>query len=109
MKKFWIITLFLTALSFSTAAFALDLSEARTRGLVGEKLDGFIASVKQPTDEVNAVVSDINSRRRAEYEKISKNNGQPVSIVGKVAAENIINKLPAGSYFQSPNGDWVKK
>lgn len=108
MNRILAIALFAAALSFSTAVFALDLSQARAQGIVGEKLDGYIGAVT-PSAEANAVVGEINARRKAEYEKIAASNGQTVSVVGKVAAEKIINGLPAGSYFQLPNGSWKKK
>lgn len=108
MKKFWTIALFTAALSFATAAFALDLSEARSRGLIGEKLDGFVEVIKQSA-EAQALADQVNTRRLTEYQRISKDNGQPVSVVSKVAAENIINNLPAGSYYRLPNGEWARK
>jgi hypothetical protein len=108
MKKLLILTLFTVGIAFSGAAFALDLSQARAQGLVGEKLDGYVGVVK-PSADAQAVASDVNSRRRAEYENISKQNSQPVSVVGKVAAETIINNLPSGSYYQGTDGSWKKK
>lgn len=106
MKRTLILTLFAAVMAFSVQAFASDLSAARAKGVVGEKLDGYVAAV---TSEGASVVSDVNARRRAEYEKISKANGQPVSVVAKVAAENIINGLPSGSLYQAPDGSWKKK
>ena len=108
MKRTVIIALFVAAMIFTAQAFAADLAQARAKGIVGEKLDGYIGAVT-PSAEANAVVGEINARRRAEYEKISKENGQPVSVVGKVAAENIINGLPSGSLYQAPDGSWKKK
>lgn len=108
MKRILFTALFSTALLLSGTVFAMDLSQARAQGLVGEKADGYIAAVT-PTAEANAVVSDVNARRKAEYERISKENGQPVSIVGKVASETIIKGLPSGSYYQSASGAWQKK
>lgn len=108
MKRTFIAALFAVAMIFAVEAFAMDLSQARAQGLVGEKLDGYIGAVTASSD-ATAVVSEINTRRRAEYEKISKANGQPVSVVGKVAAENIINGLPGGSLYQGADGSWKKK
>lgn len=107
MKRIFYTALFAVSLFTAGTVFAMDLSTARAQGLVGEKPDGYIAAIT-PTAETNAVVSDVNARRKAEYERISKENGQTVSVVGTVAAEKIINGLPAGSYYQGPNG-WQKK
>lgn len=108
MKRTLLLATFTAAMLFAAQAFASDLSAARAKGIVGEKLDGYVAAVTASA-EANAVVSDVNARRRTEYEKISKANGQPVSVVGKVAAENIINGLPSGSLYQAPDGSWKKK
>ena len=108
MKKTFAAILFAAALALSSEAFALDLAQARAQGLVGETPTGFIAPVTSSAD-ANAVVADINARRKAEYEKISRENGQSVSVVGKVAAERIIGGLPSGSYYQGTDGSWKKK
>ena len=108
MKHTLIAALFAIAILFSAEAFALDLAQARAQGLVGEKLDGYVGAVAA-TPEASSVAADVNVRRREEYEKISKANGQPVSVVGKVAAERIITGLPSGSLFQAPDGSWKKK
>lgn len=91
-----------------SGAFALDLQEARTQGLVGEKLDGYVAAVK-PSAEVDSLIKDINGRRQQEYQRISKENGKAVDIVAKLASGTIIEKLPAGSLYQSTDGSWKKK
>ncbi len=108
MKKLSILTLFLAAALFAGQAFALTLDQARARGLVGEKTDGYVGAVT-PSAEAQSVVADVNARRRTEYEKISRQNSQPVSVVGKVAAETIINGLPAGAFYQGADGSWKKK
>lgn len=108
MKRTLFTAFFAAALLFAGQAFALDLSQARSQGLVGERLDGYVAAVKS-TPDAQAVVSDVNARRKAEYERISKQNGQPVSVVGTIAAEKIINGLPSGSMYQGAGGGWARK
>lgn len=89
-------------------ALAMTLEQARTSQAVGEKLDGYVAAVTA-TPEVQALVSDINAKRQQEYARISGQNGQPVDVVAKLASQQIIGKLPAGSLYQAPGGGWVKK
>lgn len=86
-------------------AFALDLQQARGAGLVGEKLDGYVTAL-QPSPEVNALVAEVNTKRQQEYARISRENGQPANIVAKLAAEQIINNLPAGARYQDAAGNW---
>ena len=89
-------------------ALAMTLDQARSSGSVGEKLDGYVAALKT-TPDVQALVADINAKRKQEYQRISTENGQPVEVVAKLAAQQIINKLASGSMYQSPDNGWKKK
>lgn len=94
--------------SVAFPAFALDLHAARGNGSVGEQADGFVAALK-PSPEVTALVADVNAKRKQEYARISAQNGQSVAVVGKVAAQQIINGLPGGSSYQAADGSWKTK
>ena len=89
MKKLLLVSAFIV--SFAVSAMALDLQSARSSGMVKENSDGYIEAV-QSTSEVNALVSEVNGKRKKEYERISKENGQSVDVVGKLAAEQLKNK-----------------
>ncbi len=92
MKNF-LLALVMSAVAFP--AYALDLHSARADGSVVETPEGYIKAAK-PSDEVNALVTDVNAKRRAEYERISKQNGQSVEVVGKLAAPQIAKSVAAG-------------
>jgi len=89
-------------------ALALDLQGARSSGLVGESLDGYVEAIVDRGD-VNALVAEINAKRKAEYVRISRENGQSVDIVAKLAAEQIINRLDAGAYYEGLDGNWKRR
>lgn len=80
----------------SLPAYALDLHSARSSGQVVETPEGYIKAAKS-SPEVDALVKDVNAKRRAEYERISKENGQPVDVVGKLAAPQIAKKAAEGN------------
>lgn len=109
MKRiFALITVLLTVIA--TPAFAVSFDSAKSQGLVGERLDGYISAVSShPTGEVTSLVSTINTARKAEYTKIAARNGQPVSVVEKLAAAKLIERLDRGQYFMDKSGDWIKK
>lgn len=107
MKQLGLVTVCLGML-LAMPAWALDLHSARASGSVGEKADGYIAALKS-SPEVNALVADVNAKRKAEYARISKQNGQPVDVVGSVAAQEIVNNLPAGGLYQGSDGSWRKR
>jgi uncharacterized protein YdbL (DUF1318 family) len=103
------LTLFtLFGLIMAFPAIALDLQSARTSGLVGETRDGYVAAVVSRPD-VQALVDEINAKRRAEYARISKENGQSVDVVAKLASEQIINRLDSGAYYKGPDGSWKRR
>ena len=106
LRLFTLLTL-LGALS-AFPVFALDLHQARSSGMVGEKLDGYAAAL-QATPDVQALVADVNAKRRQEYARISQQKGQPVDVVAKLAAQEIIAKLDPGSPYQAPDGSWKKR
>lgn len=106
--KLRLIATLAAALFAASPAFALDLHQARAQGKVGEKLDGYVAAL-QSSPEVSALVADVNSKRTQEYARISAQNGQPVAVVAKLAAEQIISKLEPGASYQGTDGSWKKR
>lgn len=93
MKK--LVALVMVSL-MAVPAVALDLRSARNSGAVAELPTGYVKAVK-PGAEVDALVAEVNAKRRAEYERISKQNGQPVDVVGKLAAPEIAKGIAAGN------------
>jgi uncharacterized protein len=95
MKKHFILSVVATAL-FALPAFALDLQSARSSGAVAETASGYIKAVK-PSADVSALVAEVNAKRKAEYTRISKENGQSVEVVGQLAAPQIAKNIAAGN------------
>lgn len=90
--------------------WALELGDAKQRGLVGERANGYIAAVSgNPDPAVSSLVNKINQARKEEYQRIAQKNGSPLSVVEKIAAKKAIEKTPAGQFVQRENGTWVKK
>lgn len=100
--------LILSALVCPGLVFALSLEEAKSKGLVGEDVTGYLGAVQQ-TPEVMQLIKDINSKRRAKYEQIAQQNGTPVAAVEALAAKKAIEKTPSGEFIKSASGQWVKK
>jgi len=108
MKNRILATLILAASLIALPALAMDLQQARASGLVGEKLDGYVTALK-PLPDVNALVTDVNAKRKAEYARISKQNSQPIDVVAKLAVAEIVNGLPKGASYQAGDGSWKTK
>jgi uncharacterized protein YdbL (DUF1318 family) len=96
---------------FATPAAAETLDGARTKGLVGERPDGYVGIVSGNAGaEIQTLVQNINEQRRAKYEQIAKQKGVPVEQIGAITAEKIIQeKLQPGWYFMDSGGKWIKK
>ena len=98
----------LIALTASSAAFALDIQEAKQKGLVGETDTGYIAAVSNSGGEVDKLVQSINAQRKKVYEDLASKNGVPLAEVEKVAAQKAIEKTPAGQKIRI-GGSWRTK
>jgi len=91
-------------------AAAASLAEARAQGIFGETRNGYVDLVDRnaPAD-YKALMAQINAARRADFANLAKKNGIPVEAAGKIVAQEIIEKLPAGAYYEGPSGGWVRK
>lgn len=99
---------FCSTLLIAGTAFALSLDEAKSKGLVGETQTGYLGAVST-TSEVQALINDINQKRKEKYAEIAKKNGTPLSAVEALAAKKAMQETAAGNYIQSASGAWVKK
>ena len=98
----------LSITTWSESAWALDLQQAKSQGLVGERLDGYLGIVK-PAAGVQSLLDKINSGRRDYYRDIAKRNGTSQDVVEALAGKKAIQKTPAGQYIQNASGGWIKK
>lgn len=108
MKSLFKPLLILFLLTFNAAAFAMNLDEAKAKGLVGEQLDGYLGLVVE-NSEARQVVEEINAKRKLVYQKLAQQNGVSLDVVAKLAAEKAAEKTQSGHYIQNMDGEWVKK
>ncbi len=101
-------SLILTLILFCGSAHALDLRSAKVQGLVGETATGYLAPVNTTDQAVQKLVSSINSKRKAHYKGIAKNNKTPLKTVEQLAGKKAIAKTPAGQFVNTGSG-WKKK
>ena len=101
-------SLMVAALLLPLASWAVSLPDAKAQGLVGEQPDGYLGAV-QDTPEAQAVVKDINAKRKAAYQEIAAKQNLKVEDVEALAGEKAINKSDAGMWVKLPDGTWHKK
>ena len=87
---------------------ALDLNEAKQRGLGGEMATGYIGAVKGATSDVASLIRSINGKRRDKYEKIAQGHKVSVTDVEVLAGKKAIEKTPRGQFVNTGSG-WKKK
>ena len=110
MKKFIVTMSMLMAFFVSGLAFAITLDDAKAQGLVGEKVDGYIAAViANPSAEVQALIDTTNAGRRKAYADVAQRTNATVEAVGIVSAEKLREKAARGEYVQSSSGQWEQK
>ena len=107
MKNRIFTSLTIVSLLFSSIAFAIGLDEAKDKGLVGEKGNGYLGVVIVQKDAQGLVV-DINAKRKAVYVELAAKNGITLQQVEKLAAKKAYDKTSTGHYLWVGN-QWVKK
>jgi len=88
--------------------FALTLDEAKAKGLVGERANGYLGLVAAGSGEAQALMNEVNQKRRQAYEEIARRNGTNISAVETLAGEKAVQNTKPGNYVEGPGG-WVKK
>ena len=91
-------------------AWAIDIRDAKSQGLVGEANSGYIAAVQTPANaEVRALIADVNGKRKAQFQRTAQNTGTSLAQVANRFHELAVQKTAAGHYYQDSGGRWQKK
>lgn len=109
-NKITLISSLFFCLIISHSAFATTLQEAKSQGLVGEQIDGYVGLVADSIpNEVRALVQDVNDQRKQLYAQIAAENNLEIEQVRLVAYERAVQATQSGHYIQNSSGNWVKK
>jgi uncharacterized protein YdbL (DUF1318 family) len=91
-------------------SWGLTLEEAKTQGVVGEQPNGYLGVVQPGASaEVQALVNDVNQKRRQMYEEIARRNSTKLEAVEMLAGKTAIDNTRPGNFVRGPAGQWVKK
>ena len=104
----WAALALLLALGIAAPVAALDLGEAKAKGLVGEQADGYLGVVSGD-GEASALAASVNDKRRGEYGEIAQKRGTSVDAVAKLAGQKLVERTPGGQFVRGSDGRWVKK
>ena len=90
--------------------WAMDIDSAKSQGLVGEANTGYLAAVKTPASaEVQALINEVNRKRRAEFEQTAQRTKATPQQVAFRFYELAVQRTQAGHYYQDSSGRWRKK
>jgi len=79
----------LLALLALPGAFAANLDQAKQRGMVCELPTGYLKATNSATADVQAMVNNINAKRKQEYSRIANEHGVTPEQVGKLTAQKL--------------------
>ena len=82
---------------------------ARAAGQVGEKMDGYLGIVGASTSELQAMVNDINNRRRALYVQRAQAESATLEQYAFTAGCVAIASTVEGEMYQAPDGSWQRR
>ncbi len=103
-----LITLLITLFACANV-FAIDLDNAKSAGLIGEQANGYLGIVSKPaTGEVEALIRDVNQKRKEKYQEIAQKNKLTLNQVETQAGLKLIEKTVSGHYINN-GSSWQKK
>ena len=78
---------------------------AREAKQVGEQPDGYLGVVKGGP-AIQALVRDINIKRKAAYTQSAQANGSTVEQFAFTTGCNLVARVPVGEMYKTPSGQW---
>ena len=104
----WVVGSVILCLAAVAPAFAMSVEEAKTKGLVGEKANGYLGVVNSSSQEAQSLTNEVNKKRRQAYEDIAARNRTQLDAVEALAGEKAIQNTKPGHFVEGPGG-WTRK
>jgi uncharacterized protein YdbL (DUF1318 family) len=107
----------LSALAVVAAAAAIApasaqtplVNAAREAGQVGERFDGYMGLVVQPSAQLRSQVGAINIRRRSLYSNLARSRGVSPQEVGITAGCQLLAGVQVGQAYMLTDGRWRRR
>ena len=106
-RAFFALALALVALPGAALAQE-DLDQLRADGVLAESYTGYVV-IRENQNGAQAIADRVNAERRTIYQQRAAEQGVSPEEIGRVYAGQIINKAPAGTWFQNEDGSWVQR
>lgn len=89
-----------------TGVWAQSLDDLRASGVIGERFDGYVVARDASAAEAAA---SINAKRRQIYEDRAETESATIDQVGRIYAQQIMQKAATGTWFLTEDGTWLQK
>ncbi|MCF6274180.1 MAG: YdbL family protein [Robiginitomaculum sp.] len=90
-----------------TASAKTIVDQAKTRGIVGEKLNGYLGIVRTDASaEIRAAVNEINIKRKSIYTRLAREQKVGIADVAGLTGEKLIAKAKPGEMVMLGDGQW---
>ena len=95
----------------AAAAQGSAIEAAKSAGVVGERIDGYLGIVDDGAVDASLrrQISEINAKRRAVYDEVAAGNGATTEQVARLTGEKQIARASAGQFVMDETGAWVRK
>jgi len=100
----WLVGSVILCLAAVAPAFAMSVEEAKTKGLVGEKANGYLGVVNPSSQEAESLTNEVNKKRRQAYEDIAARNRTQLDAVEALAGEKAIQNTKPGITSKARTG-----
>ncbi|MEC9340510.1 MAG: YdbL family protein [Pseudomonadota bacterium] len=91
-------------------AWALDLGDAKSQGVVGERRDGYVEALSPGASvEVRELVTQINAARKKAYAKAAADAGVSREVIEARMAQKLFQRADPGEFVQDSQGTWIRK
>lgn len=102
----WVVLLLLV----SIPAWALSLEQAKSQGLVGEQLNGYLGIViTNPSNDLRTLVTNVNQQRKTLYQRSAQEASVTLEVFEIRAGQRLQERAKAGEYLQDQNSQWRRK
>lgn len=82
---------------------------AKSRGEIGERIDGYLGVVGSPSAAVRAAMDEINIGRKSVYTELAREQNVKTEVVARLTGEKQIAKAARGEFVMGETGQWAKK
>lgn len=85
------------------------VKEMTARGAAGMTAKAYLAEREGASDADRLLIAEENARRMKKFSEIAKSNGISMEAVEKRYAERMRGKIPAGTWYETDSGEWLRK